>query len=364
MSFADSADSELWSIFQSFEDAQVSKSLKKNCDELYESSCTACKDGGKVHLEDGNYICILCGYIVERFIDTAAEWRYYGFDDSKGNDPTRCGLPMNELLPDSSLGSLIGYTTKETHELRIMRKYHMWNSMTYKERTLYNVFDTLTVNAVNNGINKSIIDEAKMLYKKISELKITRGENRNGLIASSIYMACKRNKVPRSAKEIAFIFNLKVTTMTKGCKKFQELLNMNMDATGPNDFIARYCSKLNLESNMRDLCKSVINKIEELCIMTENTPPSVAVATIYMCNSLCGWGLTKVLLAEVCEISQVTISKCCTKLMKYKNEILPNDVLEAIEIAKQASLSSEMDVKKTKTRKQSNKAKKIPADVE
>lgn len=325
-SLAKPTEDDLWNVFESFGEAED----KDNASMMPYDACPSCKALG-VHLEDGNYICSSCGDIVERFIDTGAEWRYYGYDDSKGHDPTRCGLPMSELLPDSSLGSIIGYTTKETHELRIMRKYHMWNSMTYKERTLYNIFDTLTVNAVNNGINKSIIDEAKMLYKNISEMKITRGENRNGLIASSIYMSCKRNKVPRSAKEIAAIFNLKVTSMTKGCKKFQELLHLNMDASGPSDFIARFCSKLDLESSMRDLCKHIIVAADELSIVTENTPPSVAIAVIYMCNILCGWGLTKKLLSDTCEISQVTITKCCAKLMKYKDQLFPLHILKAIE---------------------------------
>lgn len=349
---ADEAD--LWNIFASFADQETQEDggdsgvcgtvvgVAGECGgvaSVAKFSCSTCKIG-EVALEDGNYICKNCGDLVQRFIDSGAEWRYYGYDDSKGHDPTRCGLPLNELLPDSSLGSLIGYTKKETHELRIMRKYHMWNSMTYKERTLYNIFDTLTVNAVNNGINKSIIDEAKMLYKKISELKITRGENRNGLIASSIYMACKRNKVPRSAKEIAAIFNLKVTTMTKGCKRFQELLHMNMDATGPSDFIARFCSKMDLESSMRDICKHVVSRADDLSIMTENTPPSVAAAAIYMCNQLCGWGLPKATLSEICEISQVTISKCCSKLMKHKDMLLPSYVLKALDAAAVAAAAN------------------------
>lgn len=364
---ADEAD--LWNVFASFQcreplegDATCGEREVDILNQSCEYSCPTCKIG-EVALEDGNYICKNCGDLVQRFIDTGAEWRYYGYDDSKGHDPTRCGLPLNELLPDSSLGSLIGYTKKETHELRIMRKYHMWNSMTYKERTLYNIFDTLTVNAVNNGINKSIIDEAKMLYKQISELKITRGENRNGLIASSIYMACKRNKVPRSAKEIAAVFNLKVTTMTKGCKRFQELLHMNMDATGPSDFIARYCSKLDLESSMRDLCKHVVNRADDLSIMTENTPPSVAVAAIFMCNQLCGWGLAKATLSEVCEISQVTISKCCTKLMKHKDLLLPSNVLKALDVTSACDAHASVVVKEKKSRKKAIGDKKCPNGV-
>ena len=280
-----------------------------------------------VILEDGNYTCTSCGTLFSRFIDSAAEWRFYGCDDSKSNDPTRCGLPTSDLLPDSSLCSMIGFTSNESHDIRVMRKYHMWNCMTYKERSLYNIFDTLTVNAINNGIPKSIIEEAKMLYKKLSEMKISRGENRSGLIASSIYMSCKNNKVPRSTKEIAKIFNLKVTTMTKGCKKFQEIMKMNMDSTNAEDFICRFCSKLNLDKVSRELCKLVVRKADELAIVSENTPPSIAAGSIYLCSVLCGWCLTKKDLAEACEISQVTISKCYKKLYNYRGLLFTKDII-------------------------------------
>ena len=282
-----------------------------------ELKCSFC-DSSNVILEEGNYSCQACGAFVCRFIDTTAEWRYYGCDDSKSADPNRCGLPMSELLPCSSLGSMIGFTNRETHHIRIMRKYHMWNSMSYKERSLYNIFDTLTVSAVNNGISKSIIEEAKMLYKKISEMKISRGENRSGLIASSIYMSCKNNKVPRSAKEIAKIFNLKVTTMTRGCKKFQEIMKVNVDTTNAVDFIHRFCSKLNIDKTFREICKEVVHKAEDLGIVSENTPPSVAAGSIYLCNVLMGWNFTKKDMSEACEISQVTITKCYKKLYMYR----------------------------------------------
>lgn len=315
---------DLWNLLDSFHENEAPASAQEAAGSGF--LCVACKSND-CSLEDGNYVCKHCGDVVERFIDTGAEWRYYGCDDSKGNDPTRCGLPTSDLLPESSMGALIGYGVRETHELRMMRRYHLWNSMSYKERTLYNIFDTLTVTAINNGINKSIIDEAKMLYKKISEKKISRGENRSGLIASSIYMACKRNKVPRSAKEIAAIFNLKVTTMTKGCKRFQELLKMNMNATGPADFIARFCSRLEIDPHMRDFCKSTVKRAEELSLIHENTPPSIAAGAIYMCNMICGWGITKQVLSEACEISQVTITKCFNKLMEHKVKLIPEMIL-------------------------------------
>lgn len=301
-------------VWDLFDNLRIN-SDKEDAEKSEELRCESC-NGTQIVLDEGNYIC-KCGTVVSRFIDTAAEWRFYGSEDNKNSDPTRCGMVTNELLPNSSLGSMIGYLKHETHDIYIMRKYHMWNSMTYKERSLYNIFDTLTVNAINSGISKNIIDEAKSLYKQISEKKISRGDNRSGLIASSIYMSCKNNKVPRSAKEIAKIFNLKTPTMTKGCKKFQEIMKMNMESTNAEDFVFRFCSKLNMDKTQREICKVIVHKIELNEILSDSTPPSLAAGSIYMCNHYYEWGITKKDLSSICEISQVTISKCFKKLQNH-----------------------------------------------
>lgn len=280
--------------------------------------CSHCRSDDII-LEESIYTCLKCGSITDRFIDMTAEWRYYGSEDTKSSDPTRCGLPVNHLMPESSLGSIIGANAKESYEMRMIRKYHMWNSMSYKERSLYNIFDNITVNAVNNGIATTIIEEAKMFYKKVSESKISRGENRSGLIASSIYMSCKSNKVPRSTKEIAKIFNLKTKTMTKGCKKFQDIMKINMESTCADDFIQRFCSKLGLDNEIRDLCKSIVAKADEICVVSENTPPSISAGSIYLCNVVCGLGISKKDMATACELSQVTLSKCYKKLYDHRS---------------------------------------------
>lgn len=313
------ADDDMWSLLKELSQGEKKLDSGQNGGVTTCEHCSSCN----VILDDGNYVCQECGTIVSRFIDANAEWRYYGSEDTKSNDPTRCGMPVNDLLPFLTLGSVMGYGNNESYDIRIMRKYHMWNATSYKERSLYTIFDNMTVNAVNHGIPKSIIEEAKVLYKKISEMKISRGENRSGLIASSIYMSCKNNKVPRSTKEIAKIFNLKVTTMTKGCKKFQDIMKINLESTTADDFVFRFCSKLNMDMEKKKICKAVVKKADEYGVVSENTPPSIAAGTIYLCNVVYEWGITKKELSEACEISQVTISKCYKRLMNYVDHIVP-----------------------------------------
>lgn len=315
----------IWNLYDNFK-CSADPSVDPDPQKCSTPICEHCLSKN-ILLDDGNYICTDCNCIVDRFIDAQAEWRYYGHEDNKSADPTRCGAPTNDLLPDSSLGSIISSSTYESYTMKLIRKYHMWNSMTYKERSLYNIFDSITLNAVNNGISASIIEEAKNLYKKLSESRISRGENRSGLIASSIYMSCKSNKVPRSAKEIAKIFNLKTTTMTKGCKKFFDIMNMNVEASSAEDFIERFSSKIKLPIEMREVCKEIIKKAEELNVICENTPPSIAAASIYLTIAVCKLGITKKQVCDACELSMVTLSKCYKKLYTYRGIIIPKEII-------------------------------------
>jgi transcription initiation factor TFIIB len=314
---------DMWSMLDSFKTVSKNDTSDDELVIVHDLSgrdgriCSHCRSDNII-LEEAIYTCRDCGSITDRFIDMSAEWRFYGSEDSKSVDPTRCGLPVSQLMPDSGLGSIIGRNVKESYEMRLIRRYHMWNSMSYKERSLYNIFDNITVNAINNGIATSIIEEAKMFYKQVSETKISRGENRSGLIASSIYMSCKSNKVPRSTKEIAKIFNLKTKTMTKGCKKFQDVMKINMESTCADDFIQRFCSKLSLDNEIRELCRAIVYKADELCIVSENTPPSISAGSIYLCNVICGLGISKKDMATACELSQVTLSKCYKKLYEHR----------------------------------------------
>ena len=296
--------------------------------------CLNCNKSDIIN-DNGQIICKLCGNINYCIIDTNPEWRFYGSDDSKYSDPTRVGLPTNELLPASSLGSTISFKYGESYEMKKIRNYHLWNAMPYKERSLYNVFDSIQVRAINNGIPLCIIDEAKNLYKQISDVRIHRGSNRNGIIASCIYKACRLQGSPRSAKEIADMFKLNISHMTKGCKKFDEIIHMNVcknsimtnNPTKSSDFVQRFCSKLNIGTNICKICTYVCEQSEEYNLVSKCIPPSIAAGSIFLVCSLLKINITKKEISQTCQISEVTISKCYKNLHLYQEHILPKQIL-------------------------------------
>tara|TARA_B110001450_G_C17637300_1_gene487735 strand:- start:416 stop:1393 length:978 start_codon:yes stop_codon:yes gene_type:complete len=295
--------------------------------------CISCKSLN-LEFNGKETVCKDCGVINSNMIDHNAEWRWYSHDDSKSVDPTRCGMPTNELLPLSSWGSTISYKYNESFEMKKIRTKHGWQSMPYRERSLYNVFMSIQHVALDNGITQIIIEEAKVLYKNISETKISRGANRKGIIAACIYKACKLRGVPRSHKEIATIFGIDVKHMTRGCKKFDEIMNtiknkdsVNMVGSNSLDYINRFCSKLKLTNELSDICKYVCQKAEECSLVSENTPPSVAAGSIYLICNLLNINISKYEIADICKISEVTISKCYKTLLTQHTLILPDNII-------------------------------------
>ena len=302
--------------------------------------CSQCKTNLFIG-EDGFLCCPnkKCGIIYKDNLDQSAEWRFYGADDNNGSDPTRCGLPINPLLQESSYSCKVLCPLKSTYEMHKIKRYTDWQSMPYKEKSRYDEFQLITIISQNAGIPKMIIDDATRFHKKISEIKTFRGLNRDGIIAASIYISCRVNNYPRTAKEIADIFNLDNTSATKGCKNALSIINdieqtninndiITLNKTTPLSFIERYCSKLNINNELTNLCKFIANKIEKNNLIPENTPHSVAGGIIYFVSQVCNLNISKSTINNISKISEVTINKCFKKLELYKNELIPSVILK------------------------------------
>ena len=332
----------LWGAFDN-EELGITKQLELHYsqqEQKQRDSCDLC-NSAVAYTQNKLLTCTnpKCGIIYKDVLDQAAEWRYYGADDSNMIDPTRCGMPINPLLKESSYGCKVVCNGRSSYEMRKIRRYTEWQSMPYKEKAQYDEFEKIKTLSRNAGIPKIIIDEALRQHKKLSEMKTFRGCNRDGIIAASVYIAGRIHNYPRTAKEIATVFVLDNTSATKGCKNAVNLLNKmeeyntNIDKTKfhqtkPTAFIERYCSRLNLNKELTMVCKFVASKIEKNNLIPENTPHSVAAGIVYFVSQTCNLNVSKKNVNTVSEISEVTINKCYKKLDKIKHELIPGIIIK------------------------------------
>ena len=212
----------------------------------------------------------------------------------------------------------------------------------HREKSLYDEFQFITIMAKNAGIPKIFIDDAMAIHKDISEQKMFRGINRDGIKAASIYLSCRLNNCPRTSHEIADIFKLDKTSATNGCSLAVNILcniDRNNDGTlssqsdmlctsNPASFIDRYCSQLHINTELTKLANFVAMKIEKGNYISDNTPQSIAAGIIYFVSTICNQNISKSDVRNVTNVSEVTINKCFKKIDAIKDKMVPAKIIQ------------------------------------
>lgn len=343
----------LWNKFDSIQENEIKNNNKKiecvydsNNDNQLSTSrecCDRCQSS-LVITHEGFMLCTnnKCAIVYKDTVDQSAEWRYYGADDSSSSDPTRCGMPINPLLKESSYSCKVVCgrgSSSRNYEMQKLSKYTDWISMPHREKARYDEFEHIKIMANHSGIPKCIVDDALYFHKIISEEKTFRALNREGIIAASIYISGRLNSYPRTAREIATMFHLDNTNATRGCKNALTILNrLEKDKktenktvlceTKPISFIERYCSRLNMNPQSIKLCQFIALFVDKNNLIPENTPHSIAAGIIYFISNYCNLGITKKSINNISGISEVTINKCSKKLEQIEEQIIPKPIRE------------------------------------
>ena len=291
--------------------------------QVKEESC--CDNMRNFSESDGIISCKVCHCEITN-ITTGPEWRFYGSSDTRSQNPSRCGMPVNTLLPESSLGSSVSIKNR-SESMNKIGMYQRWNSMPYKERSLYKVFVEIDAKCRANNLPKIISTTAKSLYRILSETKISRGSNRVGVIAACVYNACKECGVPRSPNELSQMFVIDPKIMTKGCKNYTEIMRIsktdmsrihNIKSIDLDDFIERFCHNLDLDEKITQNIMKISRICQDLGLISDNTPPSMASGCIYLYVKTFKVNISKKYISDICKISEVTINKCSKKLEANK----------------------------------------------
>lgn len=307
---------------------KVSKTPKETTDFV----CTYCKAVNKLIYDYSNatQICTGCGIIAAAIVGENNETRYYGATDNKSVDPTRCGKPINPLLPKSSLGTCMTIIGGKYSSLN---RLHKWNQMPADERSLYDVFKKIDILVRDTTLNRKIIGQTKQYYKILSEkdekLKgfLTRGNIRKSLIAACLLVACKNNSKPMRESEIAEICGITATDVTRGLKKFSELeknrnIKINNFTNNMHDYINKYCNKLNISENLIKIVHFIFIRAKKLNMLRNSNNTSICSGLLYFISQIFDLGIKKSDLIKIIHISEVTLNKIYKEFLTNKRILL------------------------------------------
>ena len=301
----------IWSIVDRLQKKPIIKKLINN------HICNECQST-KVISKEGLPTCSNCGLVDNIFIDENPEWTSGISEDGKVNDPSRCGNPNSnpELFSQAwGKGTIISTQKNGTYQNKRMAKINFHQSMNHKDRSLYHAYKD--IEEACYLLPDTVLKDAKMMYKKFNEKKLTRGAVRLGIKGNCVLYACKMSNVSRSTKEISDMFCIQPKDISRTSHLFRETLLGNVTknyTTLPNDVMQRLLNSFEVSREERLKCNRMSIKLENCSELMSKTPNSVATVIIYIVLKN---NISKNIICERCSVSVPTINKIESIIKKY-----------------------------------------------
>jgi len=320
--------------------------------------CRECQEDPPNLYEDhasGDMVCTSCGLVLaERSVDVSSEWRTFSNDDQGNDDPSRVGDGPNALLNGAQLNTGIafgdGIRSKDLHRAQSKANVDKGNKpllVAYKQ-----------IGALCDGFQMpgSVSETTKHLYKDCIEGGVGKGKSVEALIAACLFIACRRNKVARSFREIMDLTKVPKKEIGRTFKQVEAFFrdrdaekkrngeSTNMVAGGtlvmeeeydpqdnaqnPADLCNRFCNTLDMDQKTTNLAIAIAAKLSETGGLAGRSPLSAASASIYMAGHLLGNPKPAKEIATVVGVSDPTI-RGAYKLLWRERETLLDDEIKA-----------------------------------
>jgi transcription initiation factor TFIIB len=279
--------------------------------------CRECS-GVKVISPEGLPTCSECGLVEDNFVDDTAEWTSGVTDDGRVNDPSRCGNPNAnpELFSQNwGKGTIISTQRSSTYENKRMAKINFHMSMNHKDRSLFHAYRD--IDEACHTLPEVVLRDAKMMYRKFNDEKLTRGAVRLGIKANCVLYACRLAQHPRTTKEIADMFGIQSKDISRTTQIFKDTI-MGMTeknyVTKAHDVMQRLLNSFDITRDQRLRCNKMCNATEDCVDLMSKTPNSIASAIIYIVLSP---DATKANVCEKCSVSVPTLNKIENIIKKH-----------------------------------------------
>ena len=295
--------------------------------------CEFCKQYSNISKKN-IMICKLCGNEQDSYVDSTPEWHNYNGDSNVYSDPTRCGSYQHPLLKNTYVTSM-EHTTDKAY--KNIQRNMLWNSNCYPENSKKEIFSKLTTIGIDNNIPNNIIEYAQQLYSEIIDIKTSenikssRGDFLEGLIASCLGKASASFSKPIFPKDLAKMFKINESNITKGLKLFDQIIlyskntNFDCDTTSSNsiygNYIEEYCKLCNMTQEQIERVIKCVEIIDKHNLLPTNTPQTIICGCIYFVTYMLHLNIKKETIASICNISIATLNTIYKELINY-NDLL------------------------------------------
>ena len=295
---------------------------------MSETKCTDC-GSRNLSVDDvrGERVCDDCGLVIEETIaDLGAEWRVY----ADGNDSgIRGGEKLTNLLHDKGLSTTIDWQnrdysgksiTSNRSQLHRMRKWQRRARISNsRERNLAVALAELARLGSQMSLPQSMVEAGADIYRMANERRLCRGRSIDAVVASSIYIACRLENMPRTLDEVAKQSRTGRKEIGRTARMMQRELKLRVKVSNPIDYNARFCSMLQLPPDVESKSQEMLEELIENEHTNGRGPVGLCAAAIYIASRLMGYPRTQREVSETAGITEVTVRHRYKEMLRLLN---------------------------------------------
>lgn len=319
--------------------------------------CKECKEYPANIVEDnvsGDTICSSCGLVLgEHMIDTRPEWRTFAGDDETGADPNRCGDAASSLLDGNQLDTAIAFLPSSTG--KVLARAHRSSHQNTTNKILLAAYSDIGAYCESMGLTGMVADATKEYFKKAFDSKTVRGRDNVTVIASCLFLACRRCDVARTFHEVMAITKCPKKELARTFKVLSKLFQneeagkeaalakagipvaqsdgtiMTSGGTAQS-IIPRICSNLQLSHRSQQIAVELMNEVQRQETLGGRTPNTKTAVVVYAVSHLNNDGRSLQAVSDQCGIAPSTVLRAYRTFYKQRTKLVnPERVLGGID---------------------------------
>jgi len=278
-----------------------------------------CLDG-KLHRpiidsEKAEIICAKCGLVLSERMISMEKSGQRAFSTEERNKREQHGSPINPLMPDMQLSTMID---KRAPMPEPLRKAVKWDSRyTWKQRNMIQA--TSEIKRIGELLNlpKHVKIYAVNLYRKAFQLGLLKGRSIKAMVAASLYYACGAEKIPRTLGEIAKVTDSTFHNITKCYQSLIKELNLPSPTIVPGLLVSKYVTDLNLDYRIQILAGKILDKYEKRFTLSGKDPKGLVAAAIYIAAHYHKIKISQTKVSRAIGITEVTLRNRLNEMKKF-----------------------------------------------
>jgi transcription initiation factor TFIIB len=277
--------------------------------------------------ECAEIVCMNCGFVIAaKLTDRGPEWR--AFNAEQRAKRARVGAPLTYTIHDKGLSTMIDWHDRDIYGKRLSpgQKAQIYRLRKWQRRIRVSdaternlAFALSEISKIANALNlpRNILETASVIYRRAVKEKLIRGRSIQGVTAAAVYVSCRQCGLARTLEEIAQASNINKKEVGRSYRFLIKELDYFIPPLKPSQYIAKFSNQLTMQGKVEEIAHKILKNARELKLTSGRGPTGIAAAASYIASVLTGERKTQREIAEIAQVTEVTIRNRYKELVEY-----------------------------------------------